>query len=194
MIFKVRPHRAPCIGAESRSTGKRPQACIGCHSGCRGRYEDGLGNEATCFATIFYLFADTLDVQRKACDLLNRYGLNAAEMLWGELYLRDLHRADILGPGKEIDCPLKFENYGKLEFAEQLVKMIAYRNDGLGNRHIHSVTIWPRALFESSPKVGHGWTANTGDLKTGRLQIPVLGTSATQRTDGRNSIGPMAPF
>jgi aldehyde:ferredoxin oxidoreductase len=27
---------------------QRPQACVGCHSGCRARYESGLGNESTC--------------------------------------------------------------------------------------------------------------------------------------------------
>ncbi len=60
--------------------GKRPQACIGCHSGCRGRYEDGLGNEATCYTTLFYLFAHNLDIQREACDLLNKYGLNSVKL------------------------------------------------------------------------------------------------------------------
>jgi aldehyde:ferredoxin oxidoreductase len=39
-----------------------------------------------------------LDIQRQANDLLNKYGLNAAEMFWGELYLIDLHRSGILGP------------------------------------------------------------------------------------------------
>ena len=155
------------------STGKRPQACIGCHSGCRGRYEDGIGNEATCFTTLFYLFAKTLDVQRQASDLLNRYGLNANEMFWGELYLRELHRSGILGPGKEIDCPLSFGNYGKLEFAEQLVKMIAYRNDGLGNKHPFGDD-----LAEGFVRAAEKWgrlDGENGDLKTGRLRFPNWG-------------------
>ena len=153
--------------------GKRPQACVGCHSGCRGRYEDGLGNEATCYATLFYLYAQTLDVQRQACDLLNRYGLNAAEMFMGELYLRDLHQSGILGPGQEIDCPLDFKEYGNLAFAEQLVKTIAYRNDGRGNKHQFG-----EDLAEGFVRAAKKWgrlDGESGDLKTGRLLFPIWG-------------------
>jgi hypothetical protein len=32
---------------------------VGCHSGCQGRYEDGIANEATFFALLFYLRAYT---------------------------------------------------------------------------------------------------------------------------------------
>jgi aldehyde:ferredoxin oxidoreductase len=153
--------------------GKRPQACIGCHSGCRGRYEDGLGNEATCFTTLFYLYARTLDIQREACDLLNRYGLNAAEMFWGELYLRDLNQSGILGPGKEIDCPLDFNKYGRLAFAEQLVKAISCRNDGRGRPHAFG-----DALAEGFVRAAQKWgrlEGEYGDLKTGRLLFPIWG-------------------
>ncbi|MGW8301136.1 MAG: aldehyde ferredoxin oxidoreductase N-terminal domain-containing protein [Desulfobacterales bacterium] len=155
------------------SVGKRPQACVGCHSGCRGRYEDGIGNEATCFTTLFYLNADTLDIERQACDLLNKYGLNAAEMFWGELYLRGLNSAGILGPGKEIDCPLDYKNYGKLIFAEQLVKMIAYRNDGRGNKYQFGDD-----LAEGFVRAADKWNrldGFNGDLKTGRLMFPIWG-------------------
>lgn len=155
------------------SVGKRPQACVGCHSGCRGRYEDGLGNEATCFTTLFYLYADSLDVERQACDLLNKYGLNAAEMFWGELYLKGLNSTGVLGPGKEINCPLDFKNYGSLAFAEQLVKMIAYRNDGRGNKHQFGDD-----LAEGFVRAAEKWNrleGAHGDLKTGRLMFPIWG-------------------
>ncbi|MBC8420353.1 MAG: aldehyde:ferredoxin oxidoreductase, partial [Desulfobacterales bacterium] len=154
-------------------TGQRPQACVGCHSGCRGRYEDGVGNESTCFTSLFYLYAKTLDIQREACDLLNRYGLNAAEMFWGELYLGDLYRSGVLGPGKEIDCPLNFKNYGDLEFAERLVKAIAYRNDGRGNTHQFGDD-----LAEGFVRAAEKWgrlAGDKGDLKTGRLMFPHWG-------------------
>jgi aldehyde:ferredoxin oxidoreductase len=144
--------------------GKRPQACVGCHSGCRGRYEDGLGNEATCFTSLFYLYAQTLNVQRQACDLLNKYGLNAAEMFWGELYLRDLHQSGILGPGLEIDCPLDFNKYGSLAFAEQLVKAVTYRNDGRGTPHTFG-----EVLAEGFVRAAKKWgrlDGESGDLKT----------------------------
>jgi aldehyde:ferredoxin oxidoreductase len=153
--------------------GKRPQACTGCHSGCRGRYEDGLGNEATCFTTLFYPFANSLDTQRQACDFLNKYGLNAAEMFWGEIYIRDLHRSGILGPGREIDCPLDFNDYGNLAFAEQLVKAVTYRNDGRGTPHPFGDD-----LAEGFVRAAQKWgrlDGESGDLKTGRLMFPIWG-------------------
>jgi aldehyde:ferredoxin oxidoreductase len=155
------------------SVGQRPQACVGCHSGCRGRYEDGIGNEAICFASLFYLYASTLDTHRQANDLLNRYGLNAAEMFWGELYLRGLQQSGKLGPGLEIDCPLDFNKYGKLEFAEQLVKAISYRNDGLGNKHRFGDD-----LAEGFVRAAKKWgrlDGDKGDLKNGRLMFPFWG-------------------
>ncbi len=153
--------------------GQRPQACVGCHSGCRGRYEDGIGNEASCFTSVFYLFAKTLLIQRQAADLLNRYGLNAAEMLFGELYLKFLHKSGVLGKGKQIDCPLDFSRYGELSFAEQLIKAIAHRNDGNGNPHAFG-----DVLAEGFVRAAKKWGRLEGeqsDLKTGRLQFPHWG-------------------
>ena len=72
---------------------QRPQACMGCHSGCRARYKDASGNEASCIATAFYRDAKSLDIQRSASDLINRYGLNAVEMICGLLYIRLLQQA-----------------------------------------------------------------------------------------------------
>lgn len=155
------------------TVGKRPQACVGCHSGCRGRYADGIGNEATCYTTIFYLYAHSLKVQRQAADLLNRYGLNAAEMFLGELYLKRLHNIGVLGPGREIDCPLNYNTYGTLIFAEQLIKSISYRNDGLGNQHSFG-----NDLAEGFVRAAEKWgrlEGDTSDLKTGTLMFPLWG-------------------
>ncbi|MBT4091741.1 MAG: aldehyde:ferredoxin oxidoreductase [Deltaproteobacteria bacterium] len=154
-------------------TGLRPQACVGCHSGCRGRYEDGLGNEATCFNSLVYGNARSLDIQRQTSDLLNRYGINAAEMFHGETYLRELNQYGILGPGKEIDCPLNFKYYGRFEYIEQLVKAIAYRNDGLGNPHPFG-----DVLAEGFVRAAEKWgrlKGEDGDFKTGRLMFPYWG-------------------
>ena len=153
--------------------GQRPQACVGCHSGCRARYESGLGNEAMCYATMFYCDAKSLDIQRRATDLLNKYGLNAHEMIYGTVYLRDLDRLGVLGPGKEIDCPLDFNGYGDFEFVEQLVKMIAYRNDGRGNE-----SRCGDDLAEGFVRAAEKWgrlDGDSSDLKTGLLPFPYWG-------------------
>jgi aldehyde:ferredoxin oxidoreductase len=88
-----------------------PQACVGCHSGCRARYESGRGNEASCMTTLFYFgFAHTNEIQYQAADLLNKYGLNAFEVTIGFQYIFMLNWLGALGPGKEIDCPLDFDD------------------------------------------------------------------------------------
>jgi aldehyde:ferredoxin oxidoreductase len=111
----------------------RAQACVGCHAGCRGRYEDGVGNEVICMNAYFYGGGNTLDIQRQAGDLVNRYGVNAYEASHGLTYLSVLRDSGAFDTGTGLDCPLDFNDYGSLEFVEQYVKMISYRNDGRGN-------------------------------------------------------------
>jgi aldehyde:ferredoxin oxidoreductase len=150
-----------------RTGGQRPQACAGCHSGCRARYENGLGNEASCATTLFYPNAHSNEIQYQASDLLNKYGLNAFEMFRGLWYLIVLNKIGALGPGKTIDCPLNFDDYGSLEFVEQLVKMIAFRNDGLGNECEFGDTL-AEGFFRAAMKWGR-LEGNWGDSKTGIL-------------------------
>lgn len=149
---------------------QRPQACTGCHSGCRARYESGLGNEASCVDTWFYSQAHSLEIQRKASDLLNRYGLNAYEMVFIVPYLRELHEMGVLGPGKEIDCPLDFKKpeYGSFEFVEELVKMVSCRNDGLKTEFAHDIK-------EGPVRAAKKWGRLEEDLRTGLLPYPHWG-------------------
>ncbi len=175
--FTIGLHSPPVPLALYRSgrprIGQRPQACVGCTAGCRGRYEDGIGNEAICFTSLFYYLGKTLLIQRQAADLINRYGLNAAEMFVGELYLRKLWSMGIVGKGKEIDCPLDFKQYGELAFAEQLIKAISFRNDGKGNPHPFG-----DILAEGFVRAAEKWGRLKGkdsDLRTGLLTFPHWG-------------------
>ena len=149
---------------------QRPQACVGCHSGCRARYKSGLGNGAICFTTVFYRSAKSLDIQRRASDLLNRYGINAHEMIFCDHYLAELNARGILGPGKTIDCPLNFEDRGSLAFVDQLLKSIAYRNDGKDKPHTFGDT-----LADGVIRAAKKWGRLDDDLKTGLLQFPFWG-------------------
>ena len=149
---------------------QRPQACLGCHSGCRARYKSGLGNGAMCFTTVFYRSAQSLDIQRRASDLLNRYGINAHEMIFCDNYLAELNARGILGPGKVIDCPLDFEDRGSLAFVERLLMSIAYRNDGKDKPHSFGDT-----LADGVIRAAKKWGRLDNDLKTGLLQFPFWG-------------------
>jgi aldehyde:ferredoxin oxidoreductase len=149
---------------------QRPQACTGCHSGCRARYKDRLGNEASCFTSVFYGEARTLDIQRTASDLINRYGLNAVEMIFGLLYLTLLNRSGQLKSAGIPDCPLNFINLGSLEFLEQFVKMMAYGDDGRGGRSRFGEDV--RQGFVRAAKK---WGRLDSDLKSGLLLFPYWG-------------------
>ncbi|OGP83627.1 MAG: hypothetical protein A2Z08_10975 [Deltaproteobacteria bacterium RBG_16_54_11] len=160
-------------GSKRPSEGQRPVACVGCHAGCRGRYESGLGNEAHCAGTAFYSEASSLDIQRRSSDLLNRYGVNAFEAWRGLEYLRVLNKEGVLGPGKKIDFPLTFKNFGSYEFVEQFVKMIAFRNDGHGHKSQTGAD-----LGEGFVRAAEKWgrlEGEEGDLKTGWLNFPYWG-------------------
>jgi aldehyde:ferredoxin oxidoreductase len=150
--------------------GQRPQACLGCHSGCRARYKDASGNEASCMASAFYGDAQSLDIQRFATDLINRYGLNAAEMILGLVYIRILQMTRRLKTAKIPDCPLDFNKYGSKEFVEQFVKMLAYGNDGNGNENQFG-----RDISEGFVRAAEKWGRRKEDLDSGILAFPYWG-------------------
>ena len=149
---------------------QRPQACMGCHSGCRARYKDASGNEASCFASVFYWDARSLDIQRLASDLINRYGLNAVEMCFGLLYIRILQQNGELKTAKIPDCPLDFSEYGSKEFVEQFVKMSAYGNDGKGNE-----SQFGRDISGGFVRAAEKWGRRKEDLDSGILAFPYWG-------------------
>jgi aldehyde:ferredoxin oxidoreductase len=149
---------------------QRPQSCMGCHSGCRARYKDKLGNEASCFSTVFYWDAKSLDIQRFASDLINRYGLNAVELCFGLLWLQILRQSRQLKSAKIPDCPLDFRKYGTAEFVEQFVKMLAYGNDGKGNK-----SQFGQDISEGFVRAAEKWGRREEDLASGILAFPYWG-------------------
>lgn len=155
------------MGEGRPRNGQRPQACIGCHSGCRARYENGIGNEASCIATAFYYKANNPKIQHSATDLLNRYGINAYDVYVGLDYLEALAEMGRLGPGRDIDCPLDFKNMGSYEFVDKFLKIIAYRQGDFGE-----------ALAGGFVRAAKKWGRLSGadnDLSTGLLPFPYWG-------------------
>jgi aldehyde:ferredoxin oxidoreductase len=149
---------------------QRPQACLGCHSACRARFKDASGNEASCIATDFYGDAQSLDIQRLASDLINRYGLNAAEMTLGLVYIRILQATRRLKTAKIPECPLDFTTYGSREFIEQFVKMVAYGNDGNGNE-----SQFGKDISGGFVRAAEKWGRRKEDLLSGILAFPYWG-------------------
>lgn len=150
--------------------GKRPAACIGCHSGCRRRYASGIGNEAVCSEAAFYLDAKSRQFIYQATDLLNRYGINSLEAYYTLHYCKDLYTRGLLGPGRNIDCPLDFRGYGSLEFIEQFLGMLAFGNDGKGNP-----SPFGQAISQGAVRAAEAWGRLEEDLATGLLPYPYWG-------------------
>jgi len=149
---------------------QRPQSCLGCHSGCRARYKDAVGNEVSCIASAFYHEAQSLDIQRSASDLINRYGLNAAEMTLGLVYLRILQMTGRLKSARIPDCPLDFNTYGSKEFVEQFVKMLAFGNDGKANK-----SQFGKDISQGFVRAAEKWGRREEDLASGILAFPYWG-------------------
>ncbi len=172
--FEAAPLPVTFWGAPPRSArpleGQRPVSCIGCHAGCRARYESGKANEAHCVVTLFYTEAHTFDIQRRATELLNTYGLNAFEMISGVKYLRALHKKGVLGPGRTIDFPISFEDYGSAEFLERFLKMMTYGDDGTGRPHPAGA-----ALLNGFVRAAETWGRLEEDSRTGLLEFPYWG-------------------
>jgi aldehyde:ferredoxin oxidoreductase len=106
----------------------RPSGCQGCVRNCRRNTNDGVGNETMCAASLFYMSATKKKDQIRAADYMNKLGLNGFET--GLLpYLRNLYKMEVLGPGKQIDSRLPWEQFGNWTFIEQFLDSLAYRTD-----------------------------------------------------------------
>jgi len=116
----------------------RPQACQGCVSGCRARFAVGYGQESKCQVTSWYFAparrvaksgAELIEINLRAADAAQRYGLNTYFALTGLHWLEHLVEEGVLGKGKTIHSDLPWEKYGTLEFAEKLVHVLSCRED-----------------------------------------------------------------
>ena len=109
-----------------------------------------------------YLGRET-DAAYRATDLLQKLGINACEMRLGLIYLRDLYKLGVLGPGKDIDCDLPFHRLGEYDFFEQLLTMIATRQ-GIGDD-----------MAEGFYRAAQRWGRLEQDLATGLLPYSIWG-------------------
>ena len=96
-------------------------------------------------------------------EQLERYGINAYELLTGDYYLMALYGMGVLGPGKPIDCDLPFDKWGTLEFKEAFMRIIA-RREGIGND-----------LAEGLPRAANKWGRLKEDIGTGILPYAFWG-------------------
>jgi aldehyde:ferredoxin oxidoreductase len=164
-----------------REAGARPQACMGCRFACRRRQETGEGNESICVEGIFYndwvekRFGSLTEETNKACDLVQKYGVNVYPLREIIKYLEALNQIGVLGPKKKIHTDLRFDELGSVEFLEALFnKIINGKDIGLD-------------LREGIIRAAEKWGRLEEDLKSGILAFPYWGYPE-HGFDGRGSL------
>lgn len=141
----------------------RPQGCVSCAFPCRRRTQSSTGNESHCVEALWYTgegVANTIQ-QHQATDLCQKLGVNVYDPI-GHPWLQALYEMGVMGPGKEIDTDLPFDQYGNYAFAEALINAIAYRQ-GIGDD-----------LAEGWVRAAEKW-GRLEDLATGILPHPQWG-------------------
>ena len=163
---KVKPINAgPAMNPAFRAAG-----CASCPVPCRQRSRSA--NDSQCIETYWYA-ARTVHVAdarfpgsqaKRATDLVQRYGINAAEGIGAHQYLKALYDLGVLGPGKAIDAePLAMDSYGTLGFAEDYLRVVSSQ-EGIG-----------AALAEGVPRAAKRWGRLDEDLESGILNYPQWG-------------------
>ncbi len=166
----------------------RPHACQGCAMACRRRTATGIGNESNCMPSMWPMYtvhgteepsgfvekwqgrsismseAAALSRNRfRVADAAQCYGLNAFELLAGDLYLLNLSGKGVLGPGKAIECDLPFDKWTTAEYKQAYIRMIALR-EGIGDD-----------LAEGMARASERWGRYKEDTESGTLNHPNWG-------------------
>jgi aldehyde:ferredoxin oxidoreductase len=143
----------------------RAAACSACPRACRMRLAGGKSNEATCAGTVSFMTMDGPRIDKmRATDLLHAYGINHWHIHGPRDYLYALYKLGVVGPGKQIDCDLPFDQFGKLEFVEALMRRIA-RREGIGD-----------ALSEGLARAAIKWGRYEEDTASGILPLAYWGS------------------
>lgn len=109
----------------------RPQGCTSCFINCRRITESGTRNGSQC-VEFFTITAPDDAVTAYATDQLQKLGINAYEVRLHS-YFRDLFKAGILGPGKQIECDVPWDKYMTKGWVDAYLNGVAYRDTPFGN-------------------------------------------------------------
>ena len=114
----------------------RPYGCVGCVRACRGRTSNYYGNEGMCIGFHWFTPQDKAahggtitGHTAQAATLLNRAGMNANSFMPITFWLMCLYERDLIGPGKEINSNLPFDQMGTVDFAKSLLDSIINLED-----------------------------------------------------------------
>ncbi len=126
----------------------RVSACHGCINGCKQRNAIGYGNESTCQTTAWYMPAvaaklhrDDADIKLTprdsritedsmyAAEVTQRLGVNSYPIAHLLPWIQKLAAKGLIGPGKQIESNLPFDDFGSRDFADKFCDAIATGTD-----------------------------------------------------------------
>lgn len=160
--------------------GASPMGCMGCHRNCRLRYASGASNGSSCVDYFFYHSYDAAkhggftQTLLDATELMQRTGINAYMLESMMLWLVQLNKMGIVGPGLAINTTLDFSQVGEYSFAEKLINMIANKEDIGADLH------------DGIARAAVKWGRYDEDTKSGILPIQAWGY--VQHYDARTEV------
>lgn len=165
MLFNGAPSGGNVLNNSLPLEPARAAACASCPRACRMRLAGGKSNEATCAATVSFMNLNSPRIDRmRATDLLHSYGINHWHVHGPVDYVYGLYKLGVLGRGKKIECDLPFEQHGKLEFVEALMRRMATR-EGIGDD-----------LSEGLARAAIKWGRYEEDTASGLLPLAYWGS------------------
>jgi len=165
MLFNGAPSGGNTLNVNVPLEPARAAACASCPRACRMRLAGGKSNEATCAGTVSFMNLESPRIDKmRATDLLHSYGINHWHIHGPVAYLEGLYKLGVLGPGKKIECDLPFEQFGKFEFVEALMRRMA-RREGIGD-----------ALSEGLARAAIQWGRYEEDSASGLLPCAYWGS------------------
>ncbi len=160
--------------------GAAPMGCMGCHRNCRLRFASGASNGSSCVDYFFYHSYDAAkhggftQTLLDSTELMQRTGINAYMLESMMLWLVQLNKMGIVGPGLAINTTLDFSQVGEYSFAEKLIHMIANKEDIGADLH------------DGIARAAVKWGRYDEDTKSGILPIQAWGY--VQHYDARTEV------
>ena len=160
---------------------KTPMGCMACHKSCRARYKSGASNGSSCVDYFFYHAYDAAkhggsytQAILDSTEMMQRSGINAYMLEGGIIWLVNLNKLGILGPGKQIDTDLPFDQIGEASFVKALIDKILNKKDIGADLH------------EGLARCAKKWGRYEEDTKSGILPLQAWGYP--QHYDARTEV------
>ena len=177
-VYTMRPSLG--MGGAAADVGIRGDACLGCFKACHGgKNAEGTAPNSSCFDGWYTALSPAVAPHADgkgaaAADRMQRLGINAWDLTLAVPWLVGLWKKGIVGPGKQIDSNLPWDQVGTDAFNKAFLEAIAYRTDIVA------------VLAEGTARAAEKWGRYEEDTTSGQLALCAHGYS--HHYDARNEV------